>query len=209
MSFLRHVLSHVSPAKLTPNASTDKSGYHLFSSPEITMLTELMNEHPHPQSAYVSITYEYIPGHPSEFQSAIPLWLDIGGCEGSDVPVPDDKTAFAFTSPSWKASVGGRVTGILSHIHDGGVKIETLRDGKVVCEARPGYGESPGFVEEGEMGMAHISSIKSCYGPERIGVGEEWTVRAEYDLERHMPMGDGMGGLEPVMGIAMVYVVEE
>lgn len=173
------------------------------------MLTELMNEHQHAQSAFVSITYEYIPGHPSDFQNVIPIWLDIGGCKGSEVPVPDDETAFEFTSPSWNASVSGRVTEILSHVHDGGVGIETLRDGKVVCKARLGYGESPGFVEDGDMGMEHISSIASCYSPGHMRVGEEWTVKAEYDLERHMPMGDGMGGLEPVMGIAMIYVVED
>jgi hypothetical protein len=64
-------------------------------------------------------------------------------------------------------------------------------------------------VEIREIEMKHISSIPSCMNLGRMEKGEEWTITARYDLKAHEPMDDGSGTPEPVMGIAIMYVVEE
>ncbi|KAK0672081.1 hypothetical protein QBC41DRAFT_383457 [Cercophora samala] len=54
----------------------------------------------------------------------------------------------------------------------------------------------------------HISSISTCALPGRIEKGDEWTVKANYDFSKHAPMVHG-GALAPVMGISLMYVVED
>ncbi|KAK0742343.1 hypothetical protein B0T21DRAFT_381975 [Apiosordaria backusii] len=54
----------------------------------------------------------------------------------------------------------------------------------------------------------HVSSISTCTLPGRIEKGEEWTVRANYDFAKHAPMVHG-GELAPVMGMSLMYVVED
>ncbi|KAK4665969.1 hypothetical protein QC763_407975 [Podospora pseudopauciseta] len=54
----------------------------------------------------------------------------------------------------------------------------------------------------------HISSISTCTLPGRMEKGDEWTVEANYDFTKHAPMVHG-GGLAPVMGISLMYVVED
>ena len=39
--------------------------------------------------------------------------------------------------------------------------------------------------------------------------GQNWSVRAEYDFNAHAPMGDGVGGVGSVMGVAVLYVTLE
>jgi hypothetical protein len=53
--------------------STDKAGYHVGPNDPIIFLTELMNQASVPQTAIVTITYEYIPGLPSTFHKVTPI----------------------------------------------------------------------------------------------------------------------------------------
>lgn len=170
-----------------------------------------------PRDAYLTMTFEYIPGMPAAFSQVQSLWLDIGGCGSSELPAEPDKH-FDYTSPSWTSDVSGRVTFVAGHLHDGGTRLEVMKNGGLVCEAVAGYGplqggelarrHEHGGTHDGmpDMGMMHISSMSSCENAGRVEEGDQWTVTAHYDTTLHAPMLNHDGTLEPIMGIALVYV---
>jgi hypothetical protein len=183
-------------------------------------MVELMNETKDPRPAVVTITYEYIPYMPHNFEKVTPIWLSIAGCDiTSEMPVPNNTAVFEYTSPPWKANFTGRITLAGSHLHDGGVNLELLKVDKVICDAAAVYGQTPGYVENmsdsmsminGTYGvdMVHISSIKTCQNVGLMEEGETWTVKANYNLTAHPPMVDMDGTLEPIMGISIFYATQ-
>ena len=157
-----------------------------------------------PRDAYMTMTFEFIRGAPAGFAHVEPLWFDIGGCTDSELPAKPD-THFDYTSPVWTSGgVSGRVTFVAGHLHDGGTRLEVVRNGEVACVAVAGY-ECEGEEMGDEMGM-HISRMSTCQNAGRVEVGDEWTVKAHYDTKLHAPMVNMDGSLEPIMGIALLYV---
>ena len=172
------------------------------------MATELMNAHKKERTVALTITYEYIPYLPEEFSTVTPVWLDIGGCY-SDVPVPTGKSKFVVDSPPWVSSINARIVNVVSHLHDGGVKLRLQKEGSDVCVSEAEYGAtSSSKGHKHGMEMSHIVRMSDCSDAGRISIGEEWSVQAQYDLTNHEPMLNEDGQPEPVMGIAIVYVVE-
>ena len=162
-----------------------------------------------PRDAYMTMTFEFIRGSPAGFAHVEPLWFDIGGCVDSKLPAKPD-AHFDYTSPVWTSGgVSGRVTFVAGHLHDGGTRLEVVRNGEVACVSVAEYGCEGGEVgKEMEMGMGmHISSMSTCQNAGRVELGDEWTVKAHYDTKLHAPMVNMDGSLEPIMGIALLYVV--
>lgn len=172
------------------------------------MATELMNEREEEQTAVLTITYEYIPYEALDFATTTPIWLDIGGCR-SDVPVPSNQTSFEMVSPAWTSSIKGRLVTVVSHLHDGGTRLQLQRDGEEVCNSKAEYGMMSKTTHTYGVDMDHITSMSECYDIGRMSIGEEWTVKAHYDLKKHKPMLDEHGQPEAIMGIAVLYVVED
>jgi hypothetical protein len=46
-------------------------------------------------------------------------WIDLTGC--SPIPLPDRPGAYAIRSPSWNATVAGRILEVIGHMSDGNV----------------------------------------------------------------------------------------
>ena len=129
--------------------------------------------------------------------------------------------SFQYTSPSWEAPSDGKVTLVISHLHDGGVHLETKNGNDVVCNAVATYGGNPAYVEtmmmnmtkngmqmEMPMTMDHISSLTACTNKGSMVKGDKWSVTAYYNTNEYAPMTDTNGTLEPIMGIALMYYVE-
>ena len=174
------------------------------------MTTELMNEVEDPQDAVLTITYEYIPYMPSDFSTVTSVWLDAGDCEGSEVPVPEDRTSFELAMAPWTATLNGRVLAILSHLHDGGVDLNVVKNDEAVCQSIATYGDAAEHKHHMPgMDMSHISYMSTCYNAGQIHDGEKWTVKADYDLDAHEPMLDGNGKPDDVMAIAVMFVIED
>jgi len=192
----------------------------------MVMVSELMNEARQPRDAVITIDWEFLPGslaRTASVQAVRPIWLDIDGAcgayqaEASEVPVPagGERIPFRLTmSPAWTSTVAGEVVLGVPHLHDGGVVLETTRNGRVACRAEARYGEDPGFVspDGGEMpGMdmrtSHISSVDQCRGLGRTEVGDTWSVTASYDMAAHEGMVGEDGKPSPIMGLSVVYVV--
>ena len=104
---------------------------------------------------------------------------------------------------------------MLGHLHDGGTHLDVRKDDESVCRSLPKYEDKNGHDghdlvrRHGKgMDMSHISEMSMCHNVGRIEAGEEWTVRADYDIAAHPPMLNASGVPEGVMGIAVMYVVE-
>jgi hypothetical protein len=164
-----------------------------------------MNETPNPTSAYIIVTYEYVPNPPPSFRSVKGIWLDIGGvCGDSDYPVPEGETAFSITAEPWISSVSGEIVLAAAHPHDGGLDVKILKNGDYVCTSTATYGVRKGYVESN--GLQHISDMSLCTGMGRMEKREEWSLVVRYDLNEHDVML-GMNDVpEPIMGIALVFV---
>lgn len=175
---------------------------------------ELMNQAMFNQSAVVTMTFEYIPGLPSSFHKATPIWLDITGCGNSEMPAKTNG-AFQYTSPIWTANATGRITASTGHLHDGGVHLILNKSSTTVCDFSATYGQHPGFIDPGGMDMnmpgmnmgIHISSFSQCLSG-RIEIGDKLSIIAFYNTSEYAPMMNMDGSLEPVMGIALLYLAQ-
>jgi hypothetical protein len=200
--------------------STEKAGYYILPNENVAFNVELMNMVDEPRDAYMTMTYEYIEGMPSGFSNVKSLWFDIGGCGSSELPAKPN-AHFDYSSPLWTvpSGVGGKVTFIAGHLHDGGTRLEVMRNGGLECESVAKYGceKMEGELEKRHghdmpgMNMTgmHISSMSSCKDVGKVKPGDEWTITAHYNTALHEPMVNSDGSLEPIMGIALVYVAEE
>ncbi|KAK1759558.1 hypothetical protein QBC47DRAFT_292019, partial [Echria macrotheca] len=68
--------------------------------------------------------------------------------------------------------------------------------------------DSVNTLQKRHEDRVHISSISGCTNVGRIEVGDKWSVTAEYNLTRNMPMMMG-GHYEPVMGISVLFVAKD
>ncbi|KAK5107550.1 hypothetical protein LTR62_001038 [Meristemomyces frigidus] len=181
------------------NQGTRKIGYPIQTNDSLVMAVELMNMRTTPQEVQLSMLWDYIPSIPHDFKQAVPYWLDISGCGNSEMPAFADQK-FHYSSPAVPAGFDGEVVFIAAHLHDGGTEVSVLRNGIRACTAYATYGSS------GD-GAAHITTMQTCLNVGRVKKGQRWAVTAEYDTVMHKPMVTNEGALEPVMGIALAYVI--
>jgi len=194
-----------------------------------------MNMVPDPRAAVVTLEWEFLPAAKAAaaggFRAVRAAFLDIDGACGSftdtsDVDVPEGMTVFKLSmEPAWTAAVAGAIVTTFTHVHDGGVLLETLRNGRVVCSTVPVYGGEPGFVDPpppppaaGEHhhgdaggaygGLAHVSGMAPCEALGRIEVGDVWSVVATYNFTARPAMVDHHGQPVPIMGITGLFFVE-
>lgn len=172
------------------------------------MNTEMVN-----QTAVVTIEFEYIPGLPASFSKVTPVWLDIAPCDqGSEEPAKNG--TFQYTSSPWTApaTVTGRITCAIGHVHDGGTHIDMVKNNQSMCDAIAAYGQNSGYVDPtGMMNMpgmtmgSHISSLSEC-STGQLNTGDNLTVTAYYNTTEYAPMVNTDGSLAPIMGIGILYV---
>lgn len=208
---------------------TRKAGIYLGQEP-IAHITELMNEAPEARDAYLVLEVEFLPLSTPDFRPATPLYLDVAGlCTDGAVAVPEEPVF--NRSIEWTVGYPGEILSVFGHLHDGGTTLEVGLDGEVTCEHVARYGESDEFITHADMfddpenedgheepseghdhssqNQTHISSITHCEDLGRFGAGAVFSLTAYYDMGAHEPMAGHHGGLEPVMGISLVYVLED
>jgi hypothetical protein len=185
------------------------------------MTLELMNETPDPRPAVLTIEFEYMPSKPSGFSAMDSWWLDVAGpCEDSDMAVPSNETAFNFSSTGWKAPYSGSIVLMGGHLHDGGELLEITQNGKSICDFKPTYGATPGYIDMMPMNMSsmpnmpagmpmsmtHVSNISICTNVGNFNAGDGFGIQANYNITDHAPMLGSDNTIEPVMGISIIYV---
>jgi len=184
-------------------SGTQHLGYPFPANASFIMFGELMSMLDTPQEVVFSMVWEFLPSPPSYFKHAIPYWLDVTGCGDSDVQAEADKQ-FDYSSPPLKADFNADIALIAGHLHDGGTHVDLLLDGEVVCTSEAIYGSA-----DGPLGATdHIAEMTSCLNAGTVKPGEQWYIKASYDTTMHPPMSANDRSLEPVMGIALAYLVK-
>jgi hypothetical protein len=136
-----------------------------------------MNMVDDPRDAVLTMTWEYIPSVPSGFDKVKPLWLDIGGCNGSSDQPAKANQAFQYTDPTpWKSNFTGRITWMGGHLHDGGVHLTVNKNNKLLCDCIATYGQNPAYVDGGSTttmasSMAGMSMGTSTSMPQSTSTG--------------------------------------
>ncbi|KAK3628186.1 hypothetical protein LTR56_018798 [Elasticomyces elasticus] len=179
---------------------TQHLGYPVAENDTFVGSGELMNMLDTPQEVMLFMVWEFIPAPPIYFKPAVPFWLDVGGCGDSDVPAKPGKQ-FEYISPVLTASSHWDIAFIGGHLHDGGTHLDVIRNDEIVCTTEALYGTS-GFA------TGHIARMQSCLNAGSTLPGDQFYIKAYYDTNAHTPMTTADNDtLEPVMGIALAYLV--
>jgi hypothetical protein len=99
-----------------------------------------MNMNPAAKTVYLTMYYDYVEGHPANFQEVKPVWFDVAQCGISEVNGRTPGAKFNIRASPWKANFNGEVLQAGGHLHDGGTSIDLIVDGKTVCTSTPTYG---------------------------------------------------------------------
>ncbi|TKA80773.1 hypothetical protein B0A49_00510 [Cryomyces minteri] len=202
-------------ADITVNG-TNHAGYYLGPSDNVGMLVELMNQGATEQTAFLTITYEYVPSFPAQWYKVNPVWLDIQSCNGSEAPAQANATFALSMQPPWTSNFTGRITSMIGHLHDGGTHIEVTKNNTVICNCVATYGQNPAYTDAANSSMMampgmpassmqRISSISTCDSG-TVNVGDQFSVNAYYNTSQYSPMLNTDGSLTPIMGISLFYV---
>ncbi|KAK4506292.1 hypothetical protein PRZ48_000022 [Zasmidium cellare] len=183
----------------------DPVGYHFAPTDRLTFYGELMNMISTEQTVILSVTWSYVPAPYTDYALATPYWLNIGGFGSSDRPAANN-SRFTYSSPTLTPDFHGRIVFIGSHLHDGGTLVEVFKNGEVLCAVEPVYSESQG---ESADGMLHIKAMPVCLDAGSVRPGDELNLTATFDTFAYAPMVNNDGSLEPVMGVAVAYVVKD
>jgi hypothetical protein len=173
----------------------------------------MMNGSEDAREVYVTMEWEFVPASVEPFDLIKTIWLDVAGtCSYSELPIgADEGPLLDVTTEPWSSSFTAQIPTIWNHIHDGGTHQQVYIGGKTVCESTAKYGESPGFISHADNNghdhgqIVHLSSMSSCNNLGGLVQGDELTVTAFYNLSAHVPMTMHNGGLEPIMGVSVLY----
>jgi hypothetical protein len=198
-----------------PNA-TEFYGYPVYPEDRFHFKIELMNMSMDEKVAYVTVTYDYVPGHPKKFVDIKPVWLDAAMCtkSNSEVHPPKESGGFTIDAVPWTSTIDGNILGMAGHLHDGGKHVSIYVDGKKERDSVATYGGTPGSIASksvmGSSAKVHISGMSTCTAPEvpvkQIRAGQQWLLTADYDYDAHPGMLDHEGKQSDIMGIALVFV---
>lgn len=87
------------------------AGYKLQSADKFAALVELMNENMFDVQVWMTMTYDYVEGHP--FKDDVKcVWFDVRQCGTSEINPPKGQRKFALDY-QWKASIDGEVIGAI------------------------------------------------------------------------------------------------
>lgn len=221
-------------------APNETLGYYLNPADKFAFIVDLMNQNAEDKTVYLTITYDYVDGHPEGVGNLKSIWFDAAQCGTSEIRPPTSSGQFTVTA-DWIANLEGEILGAGGHLHDGGTHLTLSVDGDLVCDSVATYGvggkggmggmsgmsgggmgagggmsgmgageEGHSHEEEEGAETEHIVRMSGCPGPSmgsgRLEKGQKWSLKGYYDFAAHPPMGHGGGQLEPVMGIAMMFV---
>jgi hypothetical protein len=138
------------------------------------------------------------------------------------VDSPKGKTKFTIESVPWNTTFSGKILGVGSHLHDGGVRSVVTVNGKPICDAPASYGapaayksppvpSMPGLKSDVKALMdkdsEHISHLQVCYNAAEIKEGDTLAIQGHYDYTERMPMVNDEGEYSDVMAIAILLVL--
>lgn len=182
-------------------AMPSQAGYGYFVSwlDSWTLIYELAGSKPTPQNVTIEMTYDWVPATQPGMKKLDPVWFDIVQCGLSEYSVPVGPSTRNWT---WTVNRPGKVIGLGGHLHDGGVNItvKNLNTGKLQCDSRARYGETPLYI--GHHGEAHISSMSTCVQQNGVPV-DTITTGQRIDMVANY---NATAAATDAMGIVIMYV---
>jgi hypothetical protein len=91
------------------------AGYKLQPADKFAALVELMNENMFDVTVFMTMTYDYVEGHPYKDDVKC-IWFDVRQCGTSEVNPPKGQRKFILDY-QWKASIDGEVIGSIGMLH--------------------------------------------------------------------------------------------
>lgn len=91
-----------------PANGVEDAGYMMKESDKLHLLIELMNMNMEDKTVFLTITYDFVPGHPAGWSDVKPVWLDARQCGTSEVNSPTTTGAFVLEY-DWVSTVGGQI----------------------------------------------------------------------------------------------------
>ncbi|KAF2666211.1 hypothetical protein BT63DRAFT_53020 [Microthyrium microscopicum] len=194
--------------------ANDKMGFYLGKDDTMDLELMLKNEVNIPKEVIFTIEWEYAPGRPEGWSDVKGIWMDAAPCNAmdSDIPPPKNQTQFTLTGPEWVSPMDGKLLNTVGHMHDGGVDVKILVNGKPVCTSnaeygsRPEYIASPEAIAQGASKSSHISRYTPCIAIGDIKKGDKLKLTADYDFVKWKPSLNKIGAQSHVMGVAMLFV---
>jgi hypothetical protein len=183
----------------TPLPSQPGYGYFVSWFDSWTMIYELASEATSVQNVIIEMTYDWMPATTPNMKKLDPVWFDIVQCGLSEFSVPVGPSSQNWT---WTVNRPGKVIGLGGHLHDGGVNItvKNLNTGKLLCDSRAGYGETPLYI--GHHGESHISSMSTC--TQKNGVPVD-TISSNQRIQM-VSNYNATAAATDAMGIVIMYV---
>ena len=63
-------------------------GYKISANDQFSMIVDLMNQNDEDKVVYLTMTWDFVPGHKAEWDDMKPIWLDIAQCGTSELNAP-------------------------------------------------------------------------------------------------------------------------
>jgi Stress up-regulated Nod 19 len=165
-----------------------------------TLIWEGAHSETTPKQIYYAVKYRFMPAS-ANLKNVEPIWFDVAQCGFSTFAAPAGPSTKSWT---WTVNRPGAILGAGGHLHDGGVNLVMRNDstGRVLCDSRAGYGETPLYVDS--HGGRHLSSMSICGGPgynpiDTVTNGQRITITGHYDMPQ---------AVNDQMGIAIAYIGE-
>jgi hypothetical protein len=179
------------------------------------LIVDLMNELMEDKVVYLTLTFDFVPGHPVEYDDMKPVWFDVAQCLTSEWPAPYNTGRYTIPSTFWQPDFEGDIIGAGGHLHDGGDRVLLEVNGELACTSVASYGGRPEFISKSGHGggaTVHISSMSVCVPNagtmkvKKLTKSQKWQLRADYDYDKNKGNHHGDGKQANVMGIAIMYV---
>lgn len=110
------------------------------------------------------------------------------GCLGRDLAgfqIPSNRR-IVKTGEEVVAERSGTIVNARGHMHDGGVQLSMIRNGKPVCVSEAIYGGAEStFIGKDGTKWETISSMTECTQAIRIEKGDKIKLEAVYDTVKH------------------------
>jgi hypothetical protein len=189
----------------TPDGSF-KSGYHVAPTDTFGMWGEIMNYAPVRKTVYLVTDADYIPSRPADYLDTHTMPFTATSCATGPFVKPPSKQ-YSLKSKAWQIPSTGYIVNMKGHMHDGGDSVQVSLNYKMVCNSLASYGSSKEYQTNETLSdgtkWATLSDMSMCADPIAVTKGDNITIVANYDTNKHPMRMSTSKQEEAVMGIAV------
>ncbi|KAF2668108.1 hypothetical protein BT63DRAFT_415609 [Microthyrium microscopicum] len=183
------------------------SGYYIGKNDRIIMLGDVVNYKNETQEVYHLSDIQYIEGKASDCMEAVTQLWDVKTCTGGMKanPPPKDVKQYSVSGSEMTIVQDGVFLAFRGHLHDGGVALSAKINGKEICSSFAKYGGAAS--DPNNPGEGTINEMTYCYPkePMKVKKGDNMTLEASYDLEKHPLRKQHNGNMAETMALMSIF----